>query len=73
MGDLAESVREGVKTSNLSLDQLRAKLPRAGTVYSGSKEMTKWMEDGLYKAAQATRSEFPGKLYNGLFAIQLSL
>jgi len=41
VGDLAESVREGVKTSYLSLEQLRAKLPRAGTVYSGSKEMTK--------------------------------
>jgi hypothetical protein len=73
VGDLAPVVKESVKTSNTSLEQLIAKLPRAGTVYSGSREMTKWMEDGLYKVSQKTQAEFPGKLYNGLFAIQFAI
>lgn len=73
MGDLASVVKEQVKVSFTSLQQLRAKLPRADAVYSGSKELTKWMEKGLYEASQATLCEFPGQLYNGLFSIQSAI
>lgn len=70
------AVKEMVSNDVKSWQAVRDVLPNQGSIYAGSKWLTKWFDDGLYRVAKSHTphgvDDF-GKLYNVLFAIQLCL